>query len=199
MRRSESKSEIPHFNNNKTTESGDAYWENGPNDTISQIRFSNVSKVEDNPEFISASSWDSTIRVWEMNKSYSSIETKFMGDCNFDAPVLGHWWMADNDYIIAACADNWVKLWDISKNSVTKLGEHKFWVKDVFFNSHDNMIISSSFDGHLKFWDGRDSRPAHDVNLEPYKIWTFSYADPLLAGVLSDNSIFLFHIETILK
>lgn len=51
----------------------------------------------------------------------------------------------------------------------------------------------------MKFWDMKSNSPALDINLEPMKIWTFSYVDPLLVGGLSDNSIFVFNMDSITR
>lgn len=45
----------------------------------------------------------------------------------------------------------------------------------------------------------KSSQPALDINFEPYKIWSFSYVDPLLVGALSDNSIFIFNMDSITR
>ena len=114
----------PQWNNNKTTESSDSYCENGPEDTINNIRFSNCQNWEHDPQFISCSSWDSMVKVWEVKTSYSGVQTQFQGESNFDAPVMGHCWSPDNGVIFGACADNSVKMWDLKSNSVQKIGEH---------------------------------------------------------------------------
>ena len=178
-------------------DSDDCYCESGPDDTISQIRFSNVPKIEDDPEFISASSWDSTIRVWEINHSYRKLQTKFMADFNFDAPVLGQCWMDDNSWILGAWADNTVKAWNLAGNKLNTVAKHASAAKDVYYDLYNKIIISSGFDGHLMFWDERDSKPVFDINFEPFKIWSLSFADPLLVGALSNNSLFIYNIDTI--
>lgn len=119
-----SASNIPQWNNNKTTETCDAYCEKGPEDTISTIRFSNVERLEQEPNFISASSWDGTVKVWEIATSYNGIQTKFQGDMQFENSVLGHCWSGDNSVIFGAVADNSVKMWDLKSNQVQKVGEH---------------------------------------------------------------------------
>ena len=194
-----SKGNVPQWNNNKTTEPGDWFWENGPEDTISQIKFSNVQNIEQDPQFISTSSWDSTVKVWEINMAYNNLQSKFQGQNNFECPVLGHCWSPDNSYLFGAWADNYVKMWDLKSNSVTKVGEHASCVKDVYFSDVHNIVVSTSWDGHMKFWDMKSSSPCFDINLEPFKIWSFSMVDPLLVGALSDNSIFMFSMDSIAR
>mmetsp|Transcript_22686 Transcript_22686/g.26043 ORF Transcript_22686/g.26043 Transcript_22686/m.26043 type:complete len:237 (+) Transcript_22686:14-724(+) len=194
-----SKSSIPQWNNNKTTDSTDCFCENGPEDTITQIRFSNVQNLDHDPQFISASSWDGTVKVWELQSSYNSVQSRFQGDNQFENSVLGHCWSTDNSYIFSACADNFVKMWDLKANTITKVGEHRSCVKDVYFSDVHNILISSSWDGHLKFWDMKSASPCLDISLEPLKIWSFSYVDPLLVAALSDNSIAVFNMESITR
>lgn len=90
-------------------------------------------------------------------------------------------------------------MWDLKSNSVQKVGEHNACVKDVFFSENYQILISSGWDGHIKFWDLKSNGPIFDINLEPLKIWTFSYSDPLLVGGLSDNSIFVFNMGEIVN
>jgi len=189
----------PQWGNNKTTDTNDCYWENGPEDTITQIRFSNVQNYEQDPQFISTSSWDGTVKVWEVNSTYNAIQSKFQGETQMDHWVFGHCWSADNSYLFGAVADNSVKMWDLKSNSVTKIGEHSSWVKDVHYSEKHNIVLSTGWDGHLKFWDLKSNSPCFDVNLEPLKIWSFSYSDPLLVGALSDNSIFVMNMDNILR
>lgn len=80
-----SKSTVPNYGTNKTTESGDCFCEGGPEDTISGIRFSNVSDFHREPEFISCSSWDATVKVWQLSGSYKGIEAKGVGQTSMDA------------------------------------------------------------------------------------------------------------------
>lgn len=190
-------SSIPQWNNNKTTEANDVYCENGPEDTITGIRFSNTPNIDHDPQFVSTSSWDSTVKVWEVNKSYQGLGAKYQGENNMDHAVLGHCWSPDNSVIFGACADNTVKMWDLKANSVQKLGEHSSCVKDVMFCEKNNILISASWDGHLKFWDMKSPGAIFDISFEPFKIWSFSYVYPLMVGALSDNSIFVMNMESI--
>lgn len=161
-------SSMPQWNNNKTTEQNDWYCENGPEDSINNIRFSNVSNWENDPQFISCSSWDGFVKVWEIKltgSAYSpSAASQFQGEFNFDAPVLGHCWMPDNSLIFGACADNQLKVWDLNSNTSQKIGEHSHCVKDVFYDSQHNIVISSGWDGHIKFWDMKQSGPVLDIS-----------------------------------
>lgn len=83
-----------------------------------------MQNFEYDPAYISASSWDGTIKVWELNSNYNSIESKFQGDTQMEHCVLGHCWSPDNSFIFGACGDNAVKMWDLKANTVTKIGEH---------------------------------------------------------------------------
>jgi len=53
-----------------------------------------------------------------------------------------------------------VKLWDLKSNSVVDIGVHDAPVKDVFFIPEmNNTVVSAGWDGNIKFWDTRDSKP----------------------------------------
>lgn len=60
-------------------------------------------------------------------------------------------------------------------------------------------MISAGWDGHLKFWDNKSPNPVFDISFEPFKIWSFSYVDPLLVGALSDNQIFVVSMDSITR
>ena len=51
----------------------------------------------------------------------------------------------------------------------------------------------------MKFWDMKSNNPCFDINLEPYKIWSFSYAEPLLVGALSNNQLCVFSMDSIAR
>ena len=119
-----SKTNTPQWNNNKTTEANDVFCENPPEDTISTIRFSNVENYQADPKFISCSSWDGTVKVWELNKSYSGFAAKFMGDHQFGDSVFGHCWSSDNSCIFGATSGNMVKMWDLNANSSSQVAAH---------------------------------------------------------------------------
>ena len=149
----------PQWNNNQTTDSMDIFCDKSPEDTITTIRFSNVTNWDNDPQFISCSSWDNTVKVWEIQSSYNSCNAAYQGEFNFDAPVLGHCWAPDNSVIFGAGADNCVKVWDLKSNSCTKVGEHSNCVKDVYFNEANNILMSAGWDGRLRFWDMKQQGP----------------------------------------
>ncbi|CAI2374228.1 unnamed protein product [Moneuplotes crassus] len=194
-----SKTKIPEWNGNKTTEKEDQYCEKGPEDTISKIQFSNVTRLEENPRFISCSSWDNMIKVWELDKSYLKIDIKHVGETSMDAPVLSHCWDPENAVLFGACADNKVKMWDVGKDTITQVAEHDYCANNVFYCFENNILITTGWDGHIKFWDLKDNKPVFDIDLSPLKIWTASYQYPCLVGCLSDNTIFAYHMDHITK
>ncbi|CAI2369414.1 unnamed protein product [Moneuplotes crassus] len=191
---------VPTWENNKTTEPGDTLCEKGPEDSITAIRFSNSPNLETDSQFISCSSWDETVKIWEISSPFGkSVNSSLKGSTSMDASVLSHCWSPDNTVLFGACVDSQVKMWDIGKDSIQQVGVHDSCVKDICFCEKNNLIISTGWDGHMKFWDLRSSTPVFDISVEPAKIWSFSYCYPLMVGLLSDNTIFVFDIDKITK
>jgi WD40 repeat protein len=69
-------------------------------------------------------------------------------------------WKPDNESIFIGTESNLVKRWDLVSEKIIDMGIHEEPVKDVYFVPElNNVVISSSLDGRINFWDGRQQAP----------------------------------------
>ena len=70
------------------------------------------------------------------------------------APVLGVCWCIDQPALLIACADNFIKKWDLPSNQVINVGQHTQPVKDIYYFNHNNtsVVVSGGWDSRVKFW-----------------------------------------------
>ena len=102
----------------------------------------NVYSVVVKDNLIISSSWDHTIRIWDMN-TWECLKV-LEGHTNCVMSVF----VKDN-LIISGSYDYTIKVWDIESGNCLKVLEgHTDWIRTVFVK--DNLIISGSDDATIR-------------------------------------------------
>lgn len=101
--------------------------------------------------FLISGSSDKTIKLWNMAKKYSSACHKTLsGHLDF---VWSVFLCQDDQTLISGGVDKHIKLWNIQTGeTLMTLTGHQEQVNKVMLYG-ENIVLSSSLDGTLKFWD----------------------------------------------
>ncbi|XP_034948678.1 mitotic checkpoint protein BUB3 [Chelonus insularis] len=117
---------------------------NPPTDAISAVEFGPNST-----QFLLVSSWDSTVRLYDIHTN--SMRLKYSHD---DLPVLD---VAFQDAVHAYSGGlgNTLKMYDINANAETLMGTHDKAIRKIEYCSSVNAILTGGWDAAVKLWDPR--------------------------------------------
>lgn len=150
-----------------------------PDDTVSAMEFSPATLQQN---FLLAGSWDSSVRLWEVESSGKTIPKQMQ---TMGGSVLDVCW-ADVSFLLLFCknltqsnfvrllkivfslkkdgtkafiatCDKQVKCWDLGSNQMVQVAQHDAPVKTCHFvkGSNYTCLMTGSWDKTLKFWDIR--------------------------------------------
>ena len=118
-----------------------------PGDGISNITFSPSS-----PQFLLASSWDSTVRLYDISSNTQRMcythPTPVL-DCAFKTQAQ----------VLSGGLDNSLKSYDVNSRQERLVGRHENAIKCVEYSDDHNVIVTGSWDGTVKVWDERAQSP----------------------------------------
>ncbi|KAF8899587.1 WD40-repeat-containing domain protein [Gymnopilus junonius] len=124
-----------------------------PFDSISSIRYSPT-----NPDQLLVSSWDTTVRFYEIGENGvkpSEAKAKF----DHRAAVLACAFSADAAHAYSGGLDTSVRELDLSTEKITNLGAHSDSISSMTFARTNNVLITGSWDRTIRFWDPRAATP----------------------------------------
>ncbi|KAF8963712.1 WD40-repeat-containing domain protein [Flammula alnicola] len=161
-----------------------------PFDSISSIRYSPT-----NPDQLLVSSWDTTVRFYEIGENgvrKSEARAKF----DHRAAVLACSFSPDGSRAYSGGLDTSVRELDLSTEKITNLGTHNDSISSMTFARSTNSLITGSWDHTLRFWDPRVSNPQQNTYQTPERIYAIDHVNNTLVVAMASR---LFHIYDIRK
>jgi len=116
-----------------------------PTDGVTNVQFSPNSA-----QYLLVSSWDSSVRLYDINANTMRIQYKHSApvlDCTFHDAV--HAYSGD--------CDNNLKMYDFNAGQEKTIGSHRAPIRCVEYCSDGNVIVTGSWDSSVKLWDPRSS------------------------------------------
>jgi guanine nucleotide-binding protein subunit beta-2-like 1 protein len=108
--------------------------------------------ISSDGQFALSSSWDATLRLWDLNAGVST--RRFVGHSK---DILSVAFSADNRQIVSSSRDKSLKLWNTlgeCKYTIDGEGAHTEWASCVRFspNTVNPIIVSGGWDKTVKVW-----------------------------------------------
>lgn len=153
-----------------------------PTDGISDISFSSQA------DFLAASSWDSQVRIWEIQANGSSVGKAMYAH---EGPVLCCSWSKDGAKIASGGADKAGRLYDIASGQTIQVAQHDEPIRCCkFLDNSSNILATGSWDKTLKYWDLRSSTPIAQIQL-PDRCYSLDTSQQLLVVATAERHIII--------
>ncbi|KAL0244471.1 hypothetical protein GEMRC1_008555 [Eukaryota sp. GEM-RC1] len=166
-----------------------------PSDTISRVRFSPTS-----PNLLLASSWDNSVRIYDIESS--TIKNHYVHNGAVLDCCYGH-----DLYVASGGLDKKLLIYHTEHNSITELGSHEGPISCVDYSPSSAVYATGSWDKSVKLWDARSSSCASTM-VTTGKVYAMGIIDTTLIVGLSGRTLSFFdlrnfgplrHIESPLK
>lgn len=162
-----------------------------PGDTISSLAWI----PNTNHRILACSSWDSKVRLFEcvaQNMQKGLVQKAAM---DVEDPLLSLAWSEDSTKLFGGCINTHVKAFDVSTGKLISVGKHDSPVKDVFWvPGGANMVMSTSYDKTIRFWDLRQQNPAAGYSVG-HKIYCADLVGPAVVLGLSEEKLLVFGLQ----
>eukprot|EP00923_Selenidium_pygospionis_P018366 GHVN01032160.1.p1 GENE.GHVN01032160.1~~GHVN01032160.1.p1 ORF type:complete len:357 (+),score=33.47 GHVN01032160.1:184-1254(+) len=155
---------------------------NLPSDSVSCLTW--LQPPIGQQQFLGCSSWDGSVRVWEIQARGSnmfgsgaqSINSALKGGYEHGAPVLGCAIGKDGAFFGGGC-DGKLKMHNMVTNQTQEVGRHDAPISKVFFDG--DVVTTGSWDKSIRFWDLRQQQPVAALPLEA-KVWAMDVRWPIV-------------------
>jgi len=139
-----------------------------PEDGITNVTFS-----PDSPQFLLVSSWDKTVRLYDISSNIQCLSyTHAM-------PVLDCAYK-DHIHVLSGGLDNTLKSYDVNSRQGRVVGCHENPIKCVEYSSSNNVTVTGSWDGTVKVWDERAQEPCTGTYNQTDKVYSMSVVGEVL-------------------
>jgi mRNA export factor len=162
---------------------------NSPTEAVTSVRFG-VTQATAN--YLLASSWNKDVGIWEISSTgQTALKLKQTSTCG----VLCSSWSGDGGSAFIGGTDGQLRMWNIQANTLTAVGTHGAGIKEVFYSTDLNCVVTGSWDKTIKYWDLRSSTPVATVNLTD-RVYSMDLKGQLLVAATADKKLTIFHLKT---
>lgn len=162
-----------------------------PDDSISAMEFSPAT-IQQN--YLVASSWDFTVRCWEIDPTGKTIPKSMK---NLGCPVLDVSWNDEGNKVYVAATDKQAKCWDLASDQLIQVAQHDAPVRTCHWVKASNYtcLMTGSWDKTLKFWDTRSPTPMMTLNL-PERCYCADVDYPMAVVGTAGRHVIIYSLET---
>ncbi|KAJ4477524.1 WD40 repeat-like protein [Lentinula aciculospora] len=158
-------------------------------DSISRVKYSPT-----NPNQLLVSSWDTTVKLYDVGDDASGSKTSEQ-KCKFDhrAAVLACCF-SDAEHGFSGGLDTTVRFLDFGSEKTNVVGSHFDAVSSMVYSKNLNALISASWDRTLRLFDPRAATPEQSSHENPERIYHIDLVNNTLVVAMASR---LFHIYDI--
>lgn len=169
-------------------------------DCISSVRF---SPRECPVTLVGVTSWDATCSVWQVAAGANgTIESKPMWSTTHDGPLLDMSFSSDGRAYFAGCTKSAV-MWDLNSGQKAVVATHDLPISSLAHitipQAMSEILVTSSWDGKLRWWDARQMRCTNEQNLnEPIFAIDAQKTYPMLAAA-TGRTVHVYNLQSMQK
>ncbi|KAK5174772.1 Coronin-like protein crn1 [Saxophila tyrrhenica] len=125
-----------------------------------------------NDDIIASGSDDGKVFLWQVPDNFSlhtdaeePADVKPVGKLSGHSRKVGHVLFnpAAENILASSSGDYTIKLWDLEDGKAKLTLKHNDIVQSLSWSANGSMLVTTSRDKKLRFWDVRQERPAHEV------------------------------------
>ena len=164
---------------------------NAPMDTVASLQWMPNNQMR----ILSASTWDGKIHLYDVAMGgFQKYLTQKMVYTSVNEPILSISWKKDSSMIFAGCGDNTVKAFDVNTGKSMVLGSHDGPVNSVYWIEQLNVIMSTSFNQQIKFWQLGNQNAVFNLNSDA-RIFTSDLNFPYVFLGMSNDQLNIFDLN----
>ncbi|KAK9479438.1 WD40-repeat-containing domain protein [Lipomyces japonicus] len=162
--------------------------QNAPGDLISCVKFSPLNH-DQYSSFLLASSWDSTINLYDTKLDRGQLLTRIDGG----SPLLDCCWDSQGRRAITGGLEGRVKWIDLETGNISTLGEHQDSVRNVVVHAESGAVVSGSWDRSIGIHDQRSGN-SQKYNL-PHKVFSMDIFGNMLVVGMAKRGVYIYDIR----
>lgn len=156
---------------------------NCPEEPISSVKFGPKTN-----QFVAASSWDGTVRFYDLQ--HNAMRHKFTQD----SPVLDLAFM-DIVHLVSGSLDGKLKLFDVNTRAETEVGNHEAAIRCVDYAESVNGILTGSWDKTIKLWDMREKQCVGTYEQSNGKVYSMSVNEEKIVVATSERKVLIWDLR----
>ena len=130
-------------------------------------------------DLLSASSWDGTVRLWDLQRGLHSAE--HVATYRHASPALCTAWSPQGEIVYSGGGDHAVRAFQLGSGHLSLLGEHAAPVSSLRTSGeHPSCVFSASWDKTLVCWDSRTSAKVTSITLNE-RVYSLDVQWPIAA------------------
>ncbi|GAB5362950.1 hypothetical protein AAMO2058_000842300 [Amorphochlora amoebiformis] len=180
---------------------GDPEIPSPPSDGITDMSFS-PSTSTFGGKFLVASSWDKTIRCWEVSGGSQQqgvgqqVQAVARSQKSANSPLLCCGWSSNGGAILYGGCDGVGYMWSLQNQQVIPVARHSAPIRKIFWSDIPRpCVITASFDGTIKFWSAPfNGVPFHTITT-PGKVHAIDVRGSVLVVGTSEKKLVIYNLN----
>ncbi|KAI8144166.1 WD40-repeat-containing domain protein [Fennellomyces sp. T-0311] len=155
-----------------------------PTDGITNVVFNPTDS-----RFLLASSWDSTVRLYDVEANKLQTQTKNVG------AILDVCFGNSGNIAYHGGLEKQIRKLDLETNNEQSIGKHDEAVRCLRWSSETNNLYTGSWDRTLRVWDDRSAQTLQQTHELPQKVFSMDICHNKLVVGMANRQIYVYDIR----